>query len=34
MTYALLANVPCMIVQRYNRPKLERYYHKLKTDRK
>lgn len=31
MTYALLANVPCMIVQRYNRPKLERYYHKLKN---
>lgn len=24
--YVLLANVPCMIAQRYNRPKLERYY--------
>ena len=27
--YVIIANVPCMIVQRYNRPKLIRIYNKL-----
>ncbi|MEB7725233.1 glycosyl-4,4'-diaponeurosporenoate acyltransferase CrtO family protein [Mammaliicoccus fleurettii] len=27
--YVVIANVPCMIVQRYNRPKLIRIYNKL-----
>lgn len=29
MGYVVIANIPCMIVQRYNRPKFERYYSKL-----
>ncbi|MEY8627861.1 hypothetical protein AALH86_12405 [Staphylococcus equorum] len=27
--YVIITNVPCMIVQRYNRPKLIRIYNKL-----
>ncbi|WKU93605.1 hypothetical protein Q3408_07985 [Staphylococcus saprophyticus] len=31
--YVIIANVPCMIVQRYNRPKLIRIYNKVQKEK-
>lgn len=33
LVYALLANLPCIIVQRYNRPRVQRLLLKMKTVR-
>ncbi|MBF0748856.1 glycosyl-4,4'-diaponeurosporenoate acyltransferase [Mammaliicoccus lentus] len=34
IVYAIVSNVPIIIVQRYNRPKLERFYYKKFVERK